>query len=63
MKQLTIIATIFMPITFMTGVFGINFGHLPQVEHDGGYLFWITLLCMGIINLMRIWYFRRRKWL
>ena len=37
MKQLTIIATIFMPITFITGVFGMNFGHLPQVEHDGGY--------------------------
>ncbi|HEY7974530.1 MAG TPA: magnesium transporter CorA family protein, partial [Ktedonobacterales bacterium] len=34
MKQLTIIATIFMPITFITGVFGMNFGHMPQVEHD-----------------------------
>ena len=63
MKQLTIIATIFMPITFITGVFGMNFGHLPQVEHDGGYLFWIVLLFMGIITVMQIWYFRRRKWL
>jgi magnesium transporter len=63
MKQLTIIATIFMPITFITGVFGMNFGHLPQVEHDGGYLFWIVLLGMGIITFMQIWYFRRRKWL
>ena len=63
MKQLTIIATIFMPITFITGVFGMNFGHLPQVEHDSGYLFWITLLAMGIITLIQIWYFRRRKWL
>src|SRR5215471_15661842 len=63
MKQLTIIATIFMPITFITGVFGMNFGHLPQVEHDSGSLFWITLLGMGIITLMQIWYFRRRKWL
>ena len=63
MKQLTIIATIFMPITFITGVFGMNFGHLPQVEHDSGALFGITLLGMGIITLMQIWYFRRRKWL
>ena len=63
MKQLTIIATIFMPITFITGVFGMNFGHLPQVEHDSGELFWITLLGMGIITLIQIWYFRRRKWL
>ena len=63
MKQLTIIATIFMPITFITGVFGMNFGHLPQVEHDSGELFWITLLGMGIITVMQILYFRRRKWL
>jgi len=63
MKQLTIIATIFMPITFITGVFGMNFGHSPQVEHDSGALFWITLLGMGIITLMQILYFRRRKWL
>jgi magnesium transporter len=63
MKQLTIIATIFLPITFITGVFGMNFGHLPQVEHDNGYLFWLALLFMGIISVMQIWYFRRRKWL
>lgn len=63
MKQLTIIAAIFLPITFVTGVFGMNFGHLPQVEHDRGYLFWIVLLFMGIITAIQIWYFRRRKWL
>ena len=63
MKQLTIIATVFLPITFITGVFGMNFGHLPQVEHDNGALFWFALLGMGIITLMQIWYFRRRKWL
>jgi len=63
MKQLTIIATIFMPITFITGVFGMNFGHLPQVEHDSGYLFWIALFAMGIITVVQIWYFRRRRWI
>jgi magnesium transporter len=41
----------------------MNFGHLPQVEHDSGYFFWITLLLMAIITVMQIWYFRRRKWL
>src|SRR5262249_43110988 len=41
-KQLTIIATIFLPITFVTGVFGQNFGHAPQVEHDAGNNFWIV---------------------
>ena len=63
MKQLTIIAAIFLPITFITGVFGQNFGHLPQVEHDNGYLFWIVLAFMGLITVMQIWYFKRRGWL
>ncbi len=63
MKQLTIIATIFMPITFITGVFGQNFGHSPQVEHDNGYLFWIVLACMGLITALQIWYFKKRGWL
>ena len=63
MKQLTIIATIFMPITFITGVFGQNFGHLPQVEHDNGSLFWIVLAFMGLITVLQIWYFKKRGWL
>ena len=63
MKQLTIIATIFLPITFITGVFGQNFGHLPQVEHDNGYFFWYALAFMGVVTLVQIWYFWRRRWL
>ncbi|QBD82494.1 magnesium/cobalt transporter CorA [Ktedonosporobacter rubrisoli] len=63
MKQLTIIATIFMPITFITGVFGQNFAHSPQVETDKGYNFWIVLLVMVLITLAQIWYFKRRKWI
>lgn len=62
MKQLTIIATIFMPITFITGIFGMNFGHMPQVEHDPGWNFWLVLLGMAIITGGQIWYFRRRGW-
>ncbi|WIG59657.1 MAG: Magnesium and cobalt transport protein CorA [Ktedonobacterales bacterium] len=63
MKQLTIIATIFMPITFITGIFGMNFAHSPQVEHDPGYAFWLVLLAMALISAMQIWYFKRRGWL
>jgi magnesium transporter len=63
MKQLTILAAIFLPITFITGVFGMNFGHLPQVEHDNGSLFWIVLAFMGVVTLLQIWYFRRRGWI
>src|SRR5260370_17464565 len=46
MKQLTIIATIFMPITFITGVFGQNFGHFPQPEHDNRSFFLYVLASM-----------------
>jgi magnesium transporter len=63
MKQLTIIATIFMPITFITGVFGMNFGHMPQVEHDMGFNFWLVLVAMAVITVGQIWYFRRRGWM
>ncbi|HKT40394.1 MAG TPA: magnesium/cobalt transporter CorA [Ktedonobacterales bacterium] len=63
MKQLTIIATIFLPITFVTGVFGQNFGHMPQVEHDNGLNFWLVLLLMAIITVGQLWYFKRRGWI
>lgn len=63
MKQLTIIATIFMPITFVTGVFGQNFGHMPQVEHDAGFNFLIALFFMLAITLGQLWFFKRRGWI
>lgn len=63
MKQLAIISTIFLPITFVTGVFGQNFGHSPQVEHDAGFNFWIVIGFMLLITLAQLMYFRYRKWL
>ncbi|GCE12045.1 magnesium/cobalt transporter CorA [Tengunoibacter tsumagoiensis] len=63
MKQLAIISTIFLPITFITGVFGQNFGHSPLVEHDNGYNFWYVLGFMLIISLIQIWYFHHRRWI
>ncbi len=63
MRQLTIISTIFLPITFITGIFGQNFAHSPQVEHDGGWNFWVALACMGVITAAQIWYFKRRGWM
>ncbi|GHO89873.1 magnesium/cobalt transporter CorA [Dictyobacter formicarum] len=63
MKQLALISTIFLPITFVTGVFGQNFGHSPQVEFDAGFNFWLILLFMALVTIMQIWYFRYRKWI
>jgi magnesium transporter len=63
LKRLTIIATIFLPLTFIASVLGQNFGHMPQVEHDAGFNFLLVLLLMGLITLFQIWYFKRLGWL
>jgi len=67
MKRLTVIATIFMPITFITGVFGMNFAFAPQVEWDSGpfygWWFWGVLVVMALITLGQIVYFRKKKWM
>ena len=63
MQRLTIFAAIFMPITFITGVFGMNFRYAPQILYDRGYMFYWTLLAMAIVAGANIWWFRRNKWM
>jgi magnesium transporter len=59
MKVLTIIATIFMPLTFLAGVYGMNFKHMPELEW--GYpLIWGVILFVGLVMLL---YFKRKQWL
>lgn len=61
MKVLTIIATIFIPLTFIAGVYGMNFEHMPELEWKYGYLgVWILMLL--VFSGMMI-YFKRKKWL
>lgn len=61
MKVLTVIATIFIPITFLAGVYGMNFKVLPELQWDYGYLFfWIV--CLTATSGM-LFYFRKKKWL
>jgi len=62
MKRLTVIASIFLPITFLTGFFGQNFGHMPQVEHDFGALWWVALLGMALISAGQLFYYRHKGW-
>lgn len=60
MKVLTIISTIFMPLSFITGVFGMNFKFFPYLDHpDAYYVFWIIV---GIVSISMLIYFRRKKW-
>ena len=61
MKMLTIIATIFIPLTFVVGIYGMNFEHMPELEWRYAY-FVVLGLMFSIAVGMLIW-FRRRKWL
>jgi len=61
MKVLTIIATIFMPLTFIVGIYGMNFRYMPELEWRWGYAaVWCALLLVGISMLL---VFKRKKWL
>jgi magnesium transporter len=61
MRVLTIISVIFIPITFLVGVYGTNFDNVPELHWRHGYL--IMWFIMVIITLLMLWFFRRKKWL
>ena len=61
MKVLTIIATIFIPITFIAGVYGMNFEFMPELKWRWGYaMLWGVMIVM-IVTMLG--YFRKKKWL
>ena len=61
MKVLTIIATIFIPLTFIAGVYGMNFEFMPELRWRWGYpAIWAVMICVGISMLV---YFRKKKWI
>lgn len=61
MKVLTIIATIFMPLTFLAGVYGMNFKHMPELEWYWGYFAVLAVMLMIVVFMLN--FFRRKKWL
>ena len=61
MKVLTIIATIFIPLTFIAGVYGMNFEWMPELKQPWGYP--AVLGVMALVALGMLWFFRRRKWI
>lgn len=72
MKVLTIISSIFIPLTFIAGVYGMNFsdrdpvtgklmpGNMPELYHPHGYLY--TMIIMGLIAVLQVIYFWRKGW-
>jgi magnesium transporter len=61
MKVLTIFAAIFIPLTFVAGVYGMNFGFMPELGWRWGYFG--VLLIMAIVAAVMIVYFKRKRWL
>ncbi len=61
MKVLTVIATVFMPLTFLAGVYGMNFKYMPELEWPWSYfVLWGVMIAVAAIMLL---FFRRKKWL
>ena len=61
MKVLTIIATIFIPLTLIAGIYGMNFRYMPELESPWGYpMVYVVMLAVCAVMLV---YFRRKKWL
>jgi len=61
MKVLTIIATIFIPLTFIAGVYGMNFKFMPELEWKYGYFFIWFIMISAAIGMLFL--FKRKKWL
>jgi magnesium transporter len=61
MKVLTILSAIFIPLTFIVGVYGTNFDNLPEIHYPHGYkMMWLLMIFIAVIQLI---YFRWKKWL
>ena len=60
MKTLTIIATIFMPLTMITGIYGMNFEHMPELKMKYGY--YAVWAVMVLVAAFMLAVFKRRRW-
>ncbi len=61
MKFLTMISTIFIPLTFIAGIYGMNFEFMPELKWPWGYP--ASLGLMAMISAFMLWYFKRKGWL
>ena len=61
MRVLTAISTIFLPLTFIAGIYGMNFENMPELKHPLGYpAVWVVFI---LVTLGMLWFFRRKKWM
>jgi magnesium transporter len=60
MKTLTIISVIFIPLTFIVGVYGMNFDNMPELRYHNGYYLVVSFMFLVVIGM--VFYFKRRRW-
>ena len=61
MQILTIITVIFVPLTFLAGIYGMNFEHMPELSTRNGYF--IVIATMVVVAISQLIYFRRKRWI
>lgn len=60
MKTLTIVSAIFIPLTFIVGIYGMNFDHMPELRYENGY--YVVVGIMFLIVFGMLYYFKKRRW-
>jgi magnesium transporter len=61
MRVLTVLSSIFIPLTFLVGVYGMNFEHMPELHTHWGYIsLWLVMVAIAVGQLI---FFHRKKWL
>ncbi|RKR07815.1 magnesium transporter [Maribacter vaceletii] len=61
MQLLTLISVIFIPLTFLAGIYGMNFVNIPELKYENGYFVLLTVMVVIFIGMLL--YFKRKKWL
>lgn len=61
MRLLTIITTIFVPLTFIVGLYGMNFENMPELKWEYGY--WGVWIFMLLLVVLQLWWFRKNRWI
>lgn len=61
MKVLTVIGSIFIPLSFLTGLYGMNFVNIPELEYENGYFVFLGVI--GLLIVAMLAYFKRRDWI